>query len=171
MRREGAEFRGVLYAGLMLTPAGPKVLEFNVRFGDPECQVLMSRLESDALELLEATACGKLDEIEVRWNEHASVCVVLASEGYPDAPVTGVEIEGLVDAGAMDGVDVYQAGTAIDEHGRTVTAGGRVLGVTALGADVASSRARAYEACAKIRFSGMQMRTDIAGSDVPAPRV
>jgi phosphoribosylamine---glycine ligase len=170
MRREGAEFRGVLYAGLMLTPAGPKVLEFNVRFGDPECQVLMSRLESDALELLEATASGKLDEIEVRWNEQASVCVVLASQGYPDAPVTGVEIEGLGDAQAMDGVDVYQAGTAIDEHGRTVTAGGRVLGVTALGDDVAMARARAYEACAKIRFAGMQMRTDIAGSDVPATR-
>ena len=170
LRREDAEFRGVLYAGLMLTPAGPKVLEFNVRFGDPECQVLMSRLESDAIDLLEATASGKLDEIEVQWTPKASVCVVLASEGYPDAPVTGVEIEGIDQAREMDGVEVYHAGTTVDEHGRLETAGGRVLGVTALGDTVASARTRAYEACGHIRFAGMQMRTDIAGSGVPVAR-
>ncbi len=170
MRREGAEFRGVLYAGLMLTPSGPKVLEFNVRFGDPEAQVLMSRLESDAIDLLEATASGRLDEIDVQWTPGASVCVVLASEGYPDAPVTGVEIEGIAEAQEMDGVQVYHAGTAVDEQGRTVTAGGRVLGVTAIGSDVASARTNAYRACQKIRFTGMQMRTDIAGSGVPIAR-
>lgn len=170
IRREGAEFRGVLYTGLMLTPAGPKVLEFNVRFGDPECQVLVSRLDSDVIDLLEATAAGRLDEIEIRWKAGSSVCVVIAAEGYPDRPVVGVPIDGIEDAQEMEGVEVYHAGTKRSADGRIVTAGGRVLGVTAIGADLASARDLAYRACAKIHFDGMQLRTDIARAPVSASR-
>jgi len=161
MRREDIEFRGVLYAGIMLTPAGPKVLEFNVRFGDPECQALMALLESDAIEMLLATATGTLDEAEVRFSTDSAVCVVMASEGYPDNPQTGRIITGLDEANAVTGVNVIQAGTV--RHGEnTVTSGGRVLGVTARGSDLTAARAAAYEACKRIRFAGAQLRTDIA---------
>jgi len=166
MRRDDIEFRGVLYAGLMITPAGPKVLEFNVRFGDPECQPLMARLESDALELLFATATGRLDEVDVRFSDKAAVSVVLASAGYPGSPRTGDVITGVEEANAMDGVTVHLAGVkrAGDD---LVTAGGRVLAVTALGDTLADARDLAYGAADKISFEGMQLRRDIARA-VPA---
>ncbi len=166
MRREEIEFRGVLYAGIMLTPGGPKVLEFNTRFGDPECQPLMARLESDAVELLLATAEGRLDEVDVRFSDQTAVCVVLASQGYPASPKTGDAITGIDKAEQVDGVRVYHAGTKI-ENGEIVTAGGRVLGVTAVGPDFATARQLAYRACERISFRGMQYRRDI-GSAKPA---
>lgn len=161
MRRDEIEFRGVLYAGLMLTHGGPKVLEFNVRFGDPECQPLMARLESDAIDMLEATASGRIDEADIRFSDQAAVCVVLASEGYPEAPRTGVAIRGVEDAASMPGVVITHAGTRMQE-GELVTSGGRVLGVTGLGDTIEAARERAYEACSRISFAGMQYRHDIA---------
>jgi phosphoribosylamine---glycine ligase len=163
LRREEIDFRGVLYAGIMLTPGGPKVLEFNTRFGDPECQPLMARLESDALELFLATAEGRLDEVDVRFSEQHAVCVVMASDGYPANPKSGDAITGLDKAGEVEGVTVYHAGTKTVD-GEVVTAGGRVLGVTAVGPDFATARARAYRACDRIRFRGMQYRRDIGAS-------
>jgi phosphoribosylamine--glycine ligase len=169
LRRDEIDFKGVLYAGVMLTPGGPKVLEFNVRFGDPECQPMLSRLDSDLLELLVATASGRLDEADVRFSDQHAVCIVLASPGYPDAPETGLPITGVEDAEQLDRVTVYHAGTKLDADGQLVTSGGRVLGVTALGDSMEQARDRAYEACAKIHFQGMQMRTDI-GSSAPATK-
>lgn len=170
LRREEIDFRGVLYAGIMLTPGGPKVLEFNTRFGDPECQPLMARLESDAVELFLATAQGRLDEVDVRFSDQHAVCVVMASDGYPAEPKSGDEITGIDRAQEVDGVKVYHAGTKSEgEH--LVTAGGRVLGVTALGPDFATARARVYRACDRIRFRGMQFRRDIGQSKVAATRV
>lgn len=166
LRREEIDFRGVLYAGVMLTPGGPKVLEFNTRFGDPECQPLMARLESDAIELFLATATGRLDEVDVRFSEQHAVCVVLASEGYPANPKSGDEITGLEDAAAVRGVSVHHAGTK-SSGGAVVTAGGRVIGVTALGSDFATARALAYRACDKVRFRGMQYRRDIGAAAKP----
>jgi phosphoribosylamine--glycine ligase len=161
LRRDDAEFRGVLYAGLMLTPAGPKVLEFNVRFGDPECQPLMARLESDAIELFHACATGRLDRADIRWRDEAAMTVVLAASGYPESPRKGDVISGIDEAEAVPGVVVDQAGTAT-RNGELVTAGGRVLGVTALGKDLGEARERAYAAAAKIEFAGRVLRTDIA---------
>lgn len=161
LRRDGAPFSGVLYAGLMLTPAGPKVLEFNARFGDPECQPLMARLTSDPMELFVRTACGTLDLAEPRWAEGAAVCVVLAAAGYPQKPRAGDVITGVERAAAMPGVTVQHAGTALDNRGRLVTAGGRVLGVTAVGATAAEARGRAYAAADLIEFEGKQVRRDI----------
>lgn len=162
LRRDEIEFRGVLYAGLMLTPAGPKVLEFNVRFGDPECQPLMSRLESDAVELLWATAAGTLDQIDVQYSSQPCVTVVLASKGYPESPETGHRITGIEEAESIEGVSVYHAGTKLDEDGHVVSNGGRVLAVTALGDSMEQARTRAYEATDRIHFDGMQLRRDIA---------
>lgn len=161
IRREGIDYRGVLYAGLMLTPAGPKVLEFNARFGDPECQALLARVESDVLELLLAAAHRRLDQVEVRWRPGASCCVVLASDGYPDAPRTGRVITGVKDAEALPDVRVCHAATATNQEGELVTAGGRVLSVTGLGATVAEARQRAYTACDLIQFEGKTARRDI----------
>jgi phosphoribosylamine--glycine ligase len=164
LRRDEIDFHGVLYAGIMLTPGGPKVLEFNVRFGDPECQPLLSLLESDLLELLVATASGRLDEVDIRFSAKHSVCVVIASAGYPESPEIGKPITGVDDADAMPGVTVFHAGTALDSDGVLVTSGGRVLGVTATGETLEQARDLAYEACAKIHFEGMQLRSDIASS-------
>lgn len=161
IRREDIDYRGVLYAGIMLTPAGPKVLEFNCRFGDPECQPLMTRLKSDLIELLLATGQGKLDQINVEWDERAACCVVVAAEGYPEKPKTDVVIEGLDAAMHVPNVTVYHAGTKRDLDSQIVTAGGRVLGVTALGDGLKQARERAYEAVNKIKFPGMQFRRDI----------
>jgi phosphoribosylamine--glycine ligase len=165
LRREGIDYKGVLFAGLMLTPAGPKVLEFNCRFGDPETQPLMTRLKSDLLELMIATCEGKLDQVNVEWDERAACCVVVAAEGYPDKPRSGVVIEGLDAAMHVPGVTVYHAGTKRDLDSQIVTAGGRVLGVTGLGDGLAIARQRAYEAVAKIKFPGMQVRKDIGAKD------
>jgi phosphoribosylamine---glycine ligase len=161
LARRGTPFHGVLYAGLMLGPdGGARVLEFNVRFGDPETQVVLPRLRSDLLELLlAATEPGGLAGAAPAWDERAAVCVVLASRGYPAGASSGDPIGGL-DA-VPEGVDVFHAGTA-DRDGRIVTAGGRVLGVTALGEDRAAARAAAYAAADVIAFDGMQLRRDIA---------
>jgi len=154
------EYRGVLYAGLMLTPDGPKVIEYNVRFGDPECEVVVPRLRSDLAVHCAEAATGRL-ETPVEFRDDACVTVVMASAGYPAAPRTGDVITGLDAAGALDDVVVFHAGTAA-QGDDVVTAGGRVLAVTALGADVAAARTRAYEATALISWDGVQYRGDIA---------
>jgi phosphoribosylamine---glycine ligase len=156
---EGRPFRGLLYAGLMLTDKGPRALEFNCRFGDPETQVLMARLDDDLGAVLYANATGKTIE-RVRFSNRAAVCVVMASGGYPGAYDSGVPIDGLDDAARVDGVIVFHAGTRRDGD-RVVTAGGRVLGVTGVGDSVTEARARAYDAVAQIRFAGAHYRRDI----------
>lgn len=161
LARENIEYRGVLYPGLMLTRQGPKVLELNARFGDPETQVLLPRLETDLLEVLEACLEGRLEKITLRWREEAAVCVVMASRGYPGRYEKGAPIEGLQQAARMDKVMLFHAGTRRDGN-RVVSNGGRVLGVTALGATIADARARAYEAAATISFCGAYYRRDIA---------
>jgi phosphoribosylamine--glycine ligase len=162
MRREGIEFQGVLYAGLMLTPAGPKVLEFNTRFGDPECQPLMMRLKSDLIDLMLATCTGRLDEIEVAWDPRPACCIVLASEGYPDKTSANVPISGLEEVSALPNVQVLHSGTRRAPNGQIVTSGGRVLSVTAIGDTMAQARERAYAAADRIHFAGKQCRRDIA---------
>ncbi|GBD27641.1 Phosphoribosylamine--glycine ligase [bacterium HR30] len=154
------DYRGVLYIGLMLTPAGPKVLEFNARFGDPECQPLMMRLESDLVQLLGACVDQRLGEVTAVWDERAAACVVLAAAGYPGAVEKGRIIHGLEEVERLSDVVVFHAGTARRQQ-QYVTNGGRVLGVTALGADVAEAAERAYAAVSKIHFDGMQYRRDI----------
>lgn len=161
LKREGITFRGLLYAGLMLTPAGPKVLEFNVRFGDPECQALLPRLSSDLGEAIIATCRGKLSEIDLEFAPDPSCCVVLAAEGYPESPRSGDVIEGVEDAEAMEGVHVFHAGTKRDAQGRLVTAGGRVLSIVATGETPEAARERAYDAADRITFRGRQLRRDI----------
>jgi len=162
MKSEGHPYQGVLYIGLMLTEDGPKVLEYNCRFGDPETQVLLPRLDGDWFELLNACARGELDDIEPKWIPEAAVCVVMASGGYPGGYEKGKIIEGIDEAAGMPGVVVFHAGTKLDDEGRIVTAGGRVLGVTALGTDIAAARDLAYEAVSKIHWDGERHRSDIA---------
>jgi phosphoribosylamine--glycine ligase len=161
MAEEGVPYRGVLYAGLMLTEEGPRVLEFNCRFGDPETQVLMPRLRSEPAELLLACARGDLGNAEANLRPGACVTVVLASGGYPGPYETGFVIEGLDAAERVEGATVFHSGTA-DRQGRVVTAGGRVLSVSATGSSIAEARDRAYEASARVSFEGMRHRTDIA---------
>lgn len=159
---EGIDFCGILYPGIMLTKDGPKVLEFNARFGDPETQAYLMRLENDLTEVLEASVERRLDQITLRWRPEAAVCVVMASAGYPGSYVRGKPIKGLADVAKLRDTKVFHAGTA--RAGDTVvTSGGRVLGVTALGRDLAQARDRAYEAVEKIEFDGAQFRRDIAG--------
>jgi phosphoribosylamine--glycine ligase len=160
MAKEGCPYQGALYVGLMITATGPRVVEFNCRFGDPECQALMPRLGEDLLPLLDAVAAGRGLPAQVAWRPEAAVCVVAASAGYPGAYDTGVPIAGIGEAERLAGVTVFQAGTALRD-GRLVTAGGRVLGVNALGPDVPSAIGRAYEAMDRIRFDGMHFRRDI----------
>ena len=160
MIRDGINYKGVLYAGLMLTSHGVKVLEFNCRFGDPETQPLMMRLQSDLLEVMLAVADGKLDEIELKWDPRPALAVVAASGGYPGKYNNGLPITGINDADAMRDVKVFQAGTKL-EGGRLVTDGGRVLAVTALGDTIADAQKRAYQAMEKIHFEGMHFRKDI----------
>jgi phosphoribosylamine--glycine ligase len=162
MKRSRQPFKGVLYAGLMLTPQqGPKVLEFNVRFGDPECQPLMMRLKSDLVDVLEATIDNRLDEIApLEWDVRPSVCVVMASEGYPGSYETGRPIRGLEEAAALPDVKVFHSGTALVD-GQVVTAGGRVLSVTALGNTIAAAKLQAYRAVKCIRWPGAWCRKDI----------
>jgi phosphoribosylamine--glycine ligase len=161
MDANGVPFRGVLYAGLMLTDAGPKVLEFNCRFGDPETQVLMPRLGSEPARLFLACARGSLAGERVELRPGACVTVVLASGGYPGPHETGFEVAGLQDAERVEGVTVFHSGTA-ERQGRVVTAGGRVLSVSATGSSITEARDRAYEASARVSFEGMRHRTDIA---------
>jgi phosphoribosylamine--glycine ligase len=162
LRRDKASYRGLLYAGLMLTAAGPKVLEFNCRFGDPETQPLLMRLDSDLFELLSACVDDRLDQVRVSWSDRAAVCVVMASHGYPGSYEKNKPMTGLSEADAMPDVCVFHAGTRKVGDG-IVTSGGRVLGVTALGDDLASAQARAYEAVDKISYDGAFCRRDIAG--------
>jgi len=163
MKRQRNPFRGILYAGLMMTPQGPKVLEYNVRFGDPECQPLLMRLKTDFVDLLEATVDRRLSEIgPLEWDERPSVCVVMASEGYPDKYEKGKLIRGLEQAAAIPDVKVFHAGTRLDKDGNAVTNGGRVLGVTALGDSVATAKLQAYKAVKCIRWDGAWCRKDIA---------
>ncbi|MFM8271483.1 MAG: phosphoribosylamine--glycine ligase [Gemmata sp.] len=164
MKRGRYPFQGTLFAGLMQTNQGTRVLEFNCRFGDPETQVLMMRLKTDLLDLLEAVADERLHEFEnkVEWDARPAVCVVLCSGGYPGKYENGKPITGIADADRLPGVKVFHAGTKIDDRDRVVTDGGRVLGVTALGDTLAAAKARAYEAVKLVTFPGMHYRTDIA---------
>src|SRR5436305_5675925 len=159
MKAEGSEFKGVLYCGLMMTARGPMVLEFNCRFGDPETQPILMRLESDLVEALEASIEGRVSEGDFKWSPDASVCVVMSSGGYPETFEMGKRIDGLSEADAVEGVKVFHAGTS-KRDGIYYTAGGRVLGVTARAADLTSAVARAYEACGKISFEGAHYRKD-----------
>jgi len=162
MKEEGAEFKGVLYCGLMMTARGPMVLEFNCRFGDPETQPILMRLESDLIEALEASIEGRVSEGDFRWSRDASVCVAMASGGYPGTFDAGKRITGLEEAGAVEGVKVFHAGTVKRGEGY-YTSGGRVLGVTARASDLEAAVKRAYAACGKIEFEGAHYRKDIAG--------
>ncbi len=161
MNRNGTPYKGVLYAGIMVTAGGPRVLEFNVRFGDPETQPILMRLKSDLLEVMLAVCEGTLDEITLEWDTRPAVCVVMASGGYPDDYQKDKKITGLEEAGRIEDVIVFHAGTK-DRDGDIVTAGGRVLGVTALGETVADAKARAYQAVEMIAFDGAYCRRDIA---------
>jgi phosphoribosylamine--glycine ligase len=162
MKRSRRPFRGVLYAGLMVTSQGVEVLEYNVRFGDPECQPLLMRLQSDLVDLLEATVDGRLDEVAPpQWDSRPAVCVVMASEGYPEAYEKGQAIRGLDEAAKMPDVKVFHAGTALRDE-QVVTDGGRVLGVTAVGSSISSAKLQAYKAVKSIRFSGAWCRKDIS---------
>jgi phosphoribosylamine--glycine ligase len=158
---EKIDYRGLLYPGVMLTKSGPKILEFNARFGDPETQVYLTRLENDLVELLDASVGGWLDKIELKWKSAASVCVVMASGGYPGNYAKGKIISGLGEAAKLPDVKVFHAGTAKNGN-EIVTNGGRVLGVTALGKDLKTAQAAAYAAVEKIHFDGAQFRRDIA---------
>lgn len=161
MNRNDTPYKGVLYAGMMLTQGGPRVLEFNARFGDPETQPILMRMKSDLLSVLVAVCRGKLDEVNIEWDSRPAVCVVMASGGYPGKYEKGKVITGLDEAAKMKDVMVFHAGTA-EKDGQIVTAGGRVLGVTALGDTIADAKAKAYEAVAKISFDGAYYRKDIA---------
>ncbi len=169
LKSRGIDYRGVLYAGLMLTPTGPRMLEYNIRFGDPECQILMMRLTGDLAKTLKACADGELRKVLLTTDRHeqlglsdyAAITVVMAADGYPESPRKGDEITGIDAANSIDGVHVFHAGTKL-EDGKLLTNGGRVLNVTALGQDLQHAQKRAYEACEKIKFDGAHYRKDIA---------
>jgi phosphoribosylamine--glycine ligase len=160
MELEGVPYRGFLYCGLMLTPAGPKVLEYNVRLGDPETQPILMRLRSDLMDLLLAFNEGQLSAVDAHWSPNPSVCVVLASKGYPGAPEIGKVITGHESAEVLGGVKIFHAGTRVEDH-QLLTAGGRVLGVTATAENLPAAIQRAYTAVGKLQFEGMQYRKDI----------
>ena len=166
LRNDGASYQGALYAGLMLTAAGPKVLEFNCRFGDPEAQAILLRLRSDLAELLLACVYDRLEEVEIEWDPRPAVCVVMAAGGYPGKYESGKVIQGLDHVAELPDTYVFHAGTRHLEH-LTVTAGGRVLGVTALGTNIAEARRRAYETVDAITFEGAYVRRDIAAKALP----
>jgi phosphoribosylamine--glycine ligase len=161
LKQQNIRYRGVLYVGLMITKYGPKVVEFNARFGDPECQPIMMRLKSDLVPLLEATIDGRLDEVKPEWHDEPAVCVVLTAHGYPGAYDKGKEIRGLENLKEWADGFVFHAGT-VKEKDRWLTTGGRVLGVTARGKDIASAVENVYGAVAKISWDGMHYRKDIA---------
>jgi phosphoribosylamine--glycine ligase len=161
---DGFPFQGILFIGLMLTADGPKVLEYNVRFGDPETQSILKRLETDLLEVFEAIADSKLNNVELKWSNDAAVCIVAASKGYPGAYGTGKSITGLQDAELVSNVTVFHAGTKLNDRNEIVTAGGRVLGVTARAETLSQARQAAYSAIEKVNFEGMFYRRDIANT-------
>jgi phosphoribosylamine--glycine ligase len=160
MKAEGCPFKGVLFVGLMIGPAGPRLVEFNVRFGDPECQVLIPRLKSDLLPALIASADGTLDKFDLRWKDETALCVVMAARGYPDAPQKGTAIRGLDDAAKVPGVTIFHAGTKA-EGGRVLANGGRVLGVVGTGASAAAAKHAAYAAIDRIDWPEGFCRRDI----------
>ena len=161
MKAEGRPFKGVIFFGLMLTPEGPKVLEYNARFGDPEAQVVLPRMKNDIIDVFEACIDGTLDQIDLQFEDNACVCVVLASDGYPLAYEKGFEITGMENFKDKDGYYLFHAGSKFDENGKIVTNGGRVLGVTATGKTLKEARANAYEATAWVNFDNKYMRHDI----------
>ena len=169
MRAEDAEYRGILYCGLMMTARGPMVLEFNCRFGDPETQAILMRLDSDLVDALEAAIEGRVSDGDFKWSGDASVCVVVAAGGYPDSYESGKKITGLEEAANVEGVKVFHAGTS-KRDGAFYTAGGRVLGVSARGADLEAAVGRAYSAAEKIRFENMHYRKDIAARALKVSR-
>jgi phosphoribosylamine--glycine ligase len=169
MNRNGTPYKGVLYAGLMMTSGGPRVLEFNVRFGDPETQPILMRLKSDLLEVFLAVCEGRLDDAFLKWDPRPAVCVVMASGGYPGDYEKGKVIRGLKEAAELDDVMVFHAGTELHDSD-VVTSGGRVLGVTAMGADIARAKTRAYEAVESISFDGAYYRHDIADKAIRRSR-
>ncbi|HWT01429.1 MAG TPA: phosphoribosylglycinamide synthetase C domain-containing protein, partial [Pyrinomonadaceae bacterium] len=158
---DGLDFRGVIFVGLMLTPEGPRVLEYNVRFGDPEAQAILVRSQSDLIDVFERVARGGLGEVPVRWSDESSACVVLAARGYPARPETGARIEGLDCAARHEGVRLFHAGTSRTESGDWLTAGGRVLNVTSTAPTLDDALARCYEAVSDIHWDGMHFRRDI----------
>jgi phosphoribosylamine--glycine ligase len=164
----GRPYCGILYVGLMLTRTGPRVLEYNARFGDPEAELIAVRMKSDIVPVLQATLAGRLEEITIEWLKARSVCAVLAAGGYPEKPESGRPISGIDAAAALDGVEVFHAGTAVKD-GRFVTAGGRVLTVTAVGATFGQARDRCYAAASAIQFEGRQLRNDIAKDALEGP--
>ena len=169
LNKMDTKFKGVLYAGLMMTPQGPRVLEYNARFGDPECQPLLSRLKTDLYEVMQATIDERLNALApLEWDPRPAVCVVMASKGYPGSYEKGFEIFGLDDAAKLPDVKVFHAGTKVDETGVVRTNGGRVLDVVALGDTVADAKRKAYEAVAKIHWEGSWSRTDIADKEIKA---
>ena len=161
MKAEGMEYKGILYCGLMMTARGPQVLEFNCRFGDPETQPILMRMESDLVEAFEASIAGRVSDGDFRWSQDAAVCVVMASGGYPGTIAVGKKITGIEEADRVDGVKVFHAGTSARD-GAFYTSGGRVLGVSARAAGLSAAVARAYEAVGKIQFEGAHWRKDIA---------
>ena len=161
MKAEGRPFKGVIFFGLMLTPNEPRVLEYNARFGDPEAQVVLPRMENDIIDVFEACIDGTLDSIDLKFADNAAVCVVLASDGYPVSYEKGFEITGMENFDGKDGYYLFHAGSAFDSEGRIVTNGGRVLGVTALGATLKEARANAYKATEWVDFKNKYMRHDI----------
>ena len=169
MNRNGTPYKGVLYAGLMITGGGPRVLEFNVRFGDPETQPILMRLKSDLLEVLLAVCDGTLDQVCLEWDPRPAVCVVMASGGYPGDYQKGKKITGLEEAGQLEDVIVFHAGTT-EQDGDILTSGGRVLGVTALGGTIADAKTRAYQAVDMIKFDGAYCRRDIADKAIKKAR-
>ncbi len=170
MAKRGRPFKGVLFAGLMLTQEGPKLIEYNARFGDPECQVLVTRLKSDIVPLLLAVADGALKTVDARWHDHVSLTVVMAARGYPEKPEKGSEIRGLERAAQLDGVQVFHAGTARRGDGALIANGGRVLNITAVGRTVADAQARAYRAVDEIDWPGGFCRRDIGWRAVAKER-
>jgi phosphoribosylamine--glycine ligase len=167
MKARGTPYKGVLYAGLMITRNGPKLIEYNARFGDPECQVLMMRLKSDIVSLMEGVADGVLNSMDVRLSDDVALTVVMAAQGYPGTPLKGTEIRGLDRAAAVPGVEIFHAGTALRD-GKTVANGGRVLNVTARGATVAEAQARAYQAIDLIDWPEGFCRRDIGWRAIKA---
>ena len=161
MRAEGREFKGIIFFGLMLTPDGPKVLEYNARFGDPETQVVLPRMKNDLFEVFEACIDGTLGQVELEFEDNAAVCVMLASDGYPEHYEKGYPISGLEKFKDAKGYYAFHSGTKFDENGRVVTNGGRVLGVTALGKDLKEARANAYKATEWVEFENKYLRHDI----------
>jgi phosphoribosylamine--glycine ligase len=169
MNRNDTPYKGILYAGIMVTAGGPRVLEFNVRFGDPETQPILMRLKSDLLEVCLAVCQQKLDEVTLVWDKRPAVCVVMASGGYPGDYEKGKVVTGIDKAEQLENVVVFHAGTAMKD-GKLVSAGGRVLGVTAIGETTAQAKAKAYEAVDKISFEGAYCRRDIADKAIRAGR-